>query len=695
MADELSYVLDDERRPLLQRTTRVSGVDARGHPEQLHSGFVEPTYTIGDQLFVDPHPLALPERFDPDEQIAISPQEVAVACSHVEVWRRVASGPHQYALVMEDDVWFHPRFARAVEQAWSDLCARDEDTLFDILYLSYLEVACGAEKVRVSSSLFRPFRGLWYLSGYVLSRRGASELLRSLPIRGPVDLWMNRQFSRLKVYATTRSIIRQRRDESSNNSYSVLPVLSRHGILNSETPGLFREGPTLTPVFAWGHQGSGLTSLAMALSMLGYRCCSDVDGIPEAEMQQLLQGGPDRVFDAYVNVTSLTVHFERLAGLYPTARFIVTSDNADASGPDPRSADSMGVTATSHIANPPHKWRPRAFVFHNHSSNAWRLLCEFLRCVPPASPFPRRADVGHRRLDASTEVSAECLPGTRTLEWDESPWIAATRMPWRGVPSAGHGQIAAGERIGSSEVVDDFRRLDLSRWQLRNDTFPSNLALFLPSNFAADDHGAAQLILRKEDVGVRRYSAAALSSRERFLYGRFEAILRPPHVQGVITGVFLHRNTPWQEIDIEFAGKYSRQMLVNVFYNPGGEGARFDYGDRGTPVLVDLGFQPADDFHAYAIEWGPDELRWYVDGELVYRRANWEPTPIPHLPMQFHVNIWPARSRELAGRLRDGRLPAVCAVKCVRLQSSSPSGRPAEAATLVYSGEEPSELQPT
>jgi hypothetical protein len=296
-------------------------------------------------------------------------------------------------------------------------------------------------------------------------------------------------------------------------------------------------------------------------------------------------------------------------------------------------------------------------------------------------------------LEASAEP--ERLPNTRKLKWDESPWIAATRLPWRGVPSTRHGQIHSGERIGSSVVVDDFRRLDLSRWQLRNDTFSSNLALFHPSNFVAGDHGSAQLILRKEDVGVRRYSAAALSSRERFLYGRFEAILRPPQVAGVITGVFVHRASPWQEIDIEFAGKYSRQMLANVFYNPGGEGARFDYGDRGTPVLIDLDFQPTDDFHAYAIEWGPDEVRWYVDGQLVYRRANWEPTPIPHLPMQFHVNIWPTRSRALAGRLRNGLLPAVCALKSVRLRSSPPVGRPAKTAAPVYAAEEPSNLQPT
>jgi beta-glucanase (GH16 family) len=142
-------------------------------------------------------------------------------------------------------------------------------------------------------------------------------------------------------------------------------------------------------------------------------------------------------------------------------------------------------------------------------------------------------------------------------------------------------------------------------------------------------------------------------------------------VSGLVTGVFLHRDSPRQEIDIEFVGKHPRHILTNVFYNPGADGARFDYGYRGTPILVDVGFDTTEGFHCYAIEWSPTQLRWYVDGCLVHRRANWQPTPIPHLPMQFHLNLWPSRSRDLAGRLRDGRLPAACAVMSVRLRPGS------------------------
>src|SRR6266536_3384499 len=302
MNEELARVLDSSGRPLSQRTTRIAAVDAREDHNHPPDGLVNPMYTLGDQLFVDPHPLASPDRLDLDEPIEMTPQEIAVARSHIGVWRRIARGPYTAALVLEDDVWFSPRFGRVVERAWSELFrSRSDIPAVDMLYVSYREVRYGAEKL------------LW-----------------SLPVHGPVDLWLNRRFARLNVYATPKSVIAQRLDHVSDNSYSVLPVLSRLGILNSETPGLFRGRPMLRPVFAFGVAGSGLSSLAMALSMLGYRCCSDIDQLPDGEMQRLLQAAPGREFDASVNVGRLEHRLEQLAGLYPDARFIRTTGNPDA-----------------------------------------------------------------------------------------------------------------------------------------------------------------------------------------------------------------------------------------------------------------------------------------------------------------------------------------------------------------------------
>lgn len=181
--------------------------------------------------------------------------------------------------------------------------------------------------------------------------------------------------------------------------------------------------------------------------------------------------------------------------------------------------------------------------------------------------------------------------------------------------------------------------------------------------------GGAILSVREELLGVRDLSAASISSRDRFHFGRFEATFQSTNVPGLVTGFFLHRNSPRQEIDIEITGDRPDRLLVNVFYNPGADGAKYDYGYRGSPVSISLGFDASKGLHSYAIEWGVDEICWFVDGVLVHRRVLWDPTPIPHLPMTLHINTWPTRSRELAGRLAINALPGTAYIRQITVNA--------------------------
>ncbi|MCZ7663806.1 MAG: glycosyltransferase family 25 protein [Thermoleophilia bacterium] len=304
---ELGHVLDSSGSAIRNLTDRYVAVDASHFvKEPSEDADIDPNYTLADQLFVEPQPLAIPTRIELNSSIRMSQPEIAVARSHIGIWRQTAAGSHEYVLVLEDDVWFRPEFVPYLDQAWSEIKTKgDGRSNFDILYLSYEEAKYGAPKTILSCSLFGPVRGLWFLSGYVISREGAEKLLRLLPCRGPVDLWINHQFGVLHVLATRKSIISQRRDVSSTNSYSVLPALTRIGAITSEGASLFHVRPCERPVFAFGPEGSGLSSLAMALSMLGYRCCSDLQDLPCHELEMLLTGVGDRVFDAYVNIGSL------------------------------------------------------------------------------------------------------------------------------------------------------------------------------------------------------------------------------------------------------------------------------------------------------------------------------------------------------------------------------------------------------
>ena len=423
MEQELRHQLDCSGVELWNLTERYAAVDAiHFMAKPLKDAEVDPIYTLGDQLFVEPQPLTLPTRIELDSPIRMSQPEIAVARSHVGIWKQVAAGNHEYVLVLEDDVWFRPRFARYLDQAWGEIETEDDGkTNFDLLYLSYEEVKHGAPKTFLSNNVFRPVRGLWNLSGYVLSREGAKKLLRLLPCRGPVDLWINHQFGVLDVRATRLSIISQRRDVSSTNSYSILPALTKIGAITSESASLFNVQPSERPVFAFGPNGSGLSSLAMALSMLGYRCCSDLQELPCPELEALLTGVGDQIFDAYVNIRSLAGEVQALKERYPHAKFIITMRKTDAK--DDNNLQIKNDLNGADIA-----------VLYLEASNKWQVVCEHLRCAPPSCPFPELTDLGQRQLLCRTieeNVNSSCKIPKR----DKSPWVIESRKWWQGINS--------------------------------------------------------------------------------------------------------------------------------------------------------------------------------------------------------------------------------------------------------------------
>lgn len=173
----------------------------------------------------------------------------------------------------------------------------------------------------------------------------------------------------------------------------------------------------------------------------------------------------------------------------------------------------------------------------------------------------------------------------------------------------------------------------------------------------ADEEGT-HLTIEKASLGERPYLSGAFASVRPFGYGRFEAEIKAAAGPGIVTGFFLHRSAPRQEIDVELRGNDPRGMLVNVYFNPGEEGTSMAYGYRGAPHRIELGFDIIEDFHRYAIDWRPGRITWSVDDRIVHERVGWDPTPIPHLPMKFHSNLWAPRSEDFAGRINGSSLPA-------------------------------------
>jgi beta-glucanase (GH16 family) len=123
---------------------------------------------------------------------------------------------------------------------------------------------------------------------------------------------------------------------------------------------------------------------------------------------------------------------------------------------------------------------------------------------------------------------------------------------------------------------------------------------------------------RKERYENREYTSARLKTAGLYerMHGRFEARIKVPKGQGIWPAFWMLGadigKVGWPrsgEIDImENIGK-EPATVHGTLHGPGYSGEKA----YGQPSKLDQGAY-ADDFHLFAVEWEPGEIRWYRDG---------------------------------------------------------------------------------
>lgn len=640
MCKELKRIVGDTGFNLLSIARRHSAVDARYLKSDIDNNSLIPYYSLYDQLQIEPNEKIPNDIKYRSKKIEMTQQEKAIVLSHIELWKLIADSELNYCLILEDDIYFEYGFANNFNKAWQKIIEySSSEHTFDMFFLSYDEVGISEKRV-LKEKIRKPKNGIWQASGYILSKSGAKKLLDMLPVFGPVDLWFNLKFNNLNVYLTDKPIIEQRYDIPSTNSYSIMPILAQIGAYTHEKPLVTGKKILKEPIFVFGPSDSGLTAISTALSILGYTCCNDLIQLPKQELNNF--ENISNLFNAYVNIGTFdNMDKNYIKKLYPNSKFIYTCQNE--SKIKKMNNDELFI---------PLEYRDK-----------WELICSFLSLEYPSSPYPTCKDIGQQKI--MNDLAMPILNKVIELKSDKSPWIISLKQ-WEGI---------------SVDLNNDYSKTILRwdtkesnnnlKWKPRNDTFPSNLAIFNPNNIKITEDSILQFDFLEEKSTVRSFSSASIVTEEKFLYGKFSVELKPANVSGLITGVFLHRNSPHQEIDIEFLGKDTTKMLINVFYNPGEEGTKLEYGYRGTPVIIDLGFDSSKNFHKYSIEWYPNFIQWKVDEKIVYKRLVWNPTPIPNLPLEFNINLWHSRSKEFAGKLNKKKIPAKSFLKTIEIENYS------------------------
>ena len=117
--------------------------------------------------------------------------------------------------------------------------------------------------------------------------------------------------------------------------------------------------------------------------------------------------------------------------------------------------------------------------------------------------------------------------------------------------------------------------------------------------------------------GACEFSSTRMITRgkQEFRYGRIEARIRLPHTQGIWPAFWMlgsdFGEVGWPrsgEIDVMEHVGYEATLTHGALHGPGYTGERHFSGTH------DLG-EPADaHYHVYAVEWTPEDIRWFVDG---------------------------------------------------------------------------------
>ena len=140
-----------------------------------------------------------------------------------------------------------------------------------------------------------------------------------------------------------------------------------------------------------------------------------------------------------------------------------------------------------------------------------------------------------------------------------------------------------------------------------------------PEN-ARVENGMLVIEARQEKYEGLNYTSARLNTRglQEFTYGHIEARMKLPSGQGIWPAFWmLGSNASWPqggEMDVmEYVGK-TPDTVYQTVHGPGYSGNK---GIGSHFVLTADSLK--NDFHVYAIEWAPNEIRWFLDGQEIFK----------------------------------------------------------------------------
>jgi beta-glucanase (GH16 family) len=166
---------------------------------------------------------------------------------------------------------------------------------------------------------------------------------------------------------------------------------------------------------------------------------------------------------------------------------------------------------------------------------------------------------------------------------------------------------------------DDFDAFDSSMW------IKSDHVLGL-TDFDPDNVSVLNGYLR-ERIPALTTDGAEIESMDYYKYGTYRARIRTADAPSSITGFYLYRSPDfYAEIDIEIYNDGTGSVDFVTYAN----GRKTHFRTR------QLTFDPSASFHTYRIDYEPNVVQFYVDGDL---QQTWR-NDVPDASMKLLVNTW-------------------------------------------------------